>query len=100
MCYTCIPDISKYIVWHLVQIIHKIKLQTSSDIAMTPGEICDRIFELVDQNNDGELGENSIKKIDCFFVFVIRSSDLEKQQQQKHLIQNKLYFAINNNNIL
>lgn len=34
------------------QIIHKIKLQ-SSDVSMTPSQICDRIFELVDKNNDG-----------------------------------------------
>uniref|UniRef100_H2SQH1 Guanylate cyclase activator 1g n=1 Tax=Takifugu rubripes TaxID=31033 RepID=H2SQH1_TAKRU len=36
------------------EIIHKIKLQRS-DINMTPSEICDRIFELVDNNNDGQI---------------------------------------------
>ncbi|XP_003969759.1 guanylyl cyclase-activating protein 2-like [Takifugu rubripes] len=38
----------------LIKIIHKIKLQRS-DINMTPSEICDRIFELVDNNNDGQI---------------------------------------------
>lgn len=40
----------------LSQIIHKIKLQRS-EVDMTPSEICDRIFELVDQNHDGEKQE-------------------------------------------
>lgn len=35
------------------KIIHKIKLQ-SSHVSMTPSQICDRIFELVDKNQDGE----------------------------------------------
>lgn len=38
---------------YLWQIIYKVKLQ-QSDINMTPSEICDRIFELVDQNHDGK----------------------------------------------
>ncbi|XP_018548491.1 guanylate cyclase activator 1g [Lates calcarifer] len=38
----------------IIRIIYKIKLRTS-DISMTPTEICDRIFELVDQNNDGQI---------------------------------------------
>ncbi|KAM7405634.1 hypothetical protein PAMP_000068 [Pampus punctatissimus] len=38
----------------IIRIIHKIKLRTS-DVSMTPSEICDRIFELVDQNNDGQI---------------------------------------------
>ncbi|KAM9366774.1 guanylyl cyclase-activating protein 2-like [Symphorus nematophorus] len=38
----------------IIRIIHKIKLQTS-DVDMTPSEICDRIFDLVDQNNDGQI---------------------------------------------
>lgn len=40
----------------LSQIIHKIKLQRS-EVDMTPSEICDRIFALVDQNHDGEKQE-------------------------------------------
>lgn len=46
------------IIWRLIlffwflKIIHKIKLQ-KSDVNMTPSQICDRIFELVDKNNDG-----------------------------------------------
>uniref|UniRef100_A0A665V1L4 Guanylyl cyclase-activating protein 2-like n=1 Tax=Echeneis naucrates TaxID=173247 RepID=A0A665V1L4_ECHNA len=36
------------------EIIYKIKNRTSN-ISMTPSEICDRIFELVDQNNDGQI---------------------------------------------
>uniref|UniRef100_A0A8D0A0A0 Guanylate cyclase activator 1g n=1 Tax=Sander lucioperca TaxID=283035 RepID=A0A8D0A0A0_SANLU len=36
------------------ELIYKIKLQTT-DVSMTPSEICDRIFELVDQNNDGQI---------------------------------------------
>lgn len=47
------------------QIIYKIKLQTR-DINMTPSEICDRIFELVDQNHDGELNKEL-----QFFSFII-----------------------------
>uniref|UniRef100_A0A668S4T1 EF-hand domain-containing protein n=1 Tax=Oreochromis aureus TaxID=47969 RepID=A0A668S4T1_OREAU len=38
----------------LIQILYKIKLQ-KTHISMTPSQICDRIFELVDQNNDGEI---------------------------------------------
>ncbi|XP_032364089.1 guanylyl cyclase-activating protein 2 [Etheostoma spectabile] len=38
----------------LITILYKIKLQ-KTDISMTPAEICDRIFELVDQNNDGRI---------------------------------------------
>ncbi|XP_030269579.1 guanylyl cyclase-activating protein 2-like [Sparus aurata] len=38
----------------LIRIIHKIKLQRS-EVDMTPSEICDRIFELVDQNHDGQI---------------------------------------------
>ncbi|KAM9861112.1 guanylyl cyclase-activating protein 2-like [Aulostomus maculatus] len=38
----------------IVRILYKIKLQTS-DINLTPSEICDRIFELVDQNHDGQI---------------------------------------------
>ncbi|KAM6943472.1 guanylyl cyclase-activating protein 2-like [Xenentodon cancila] len=38
----------------IIRIIYKIKVQ-SGDIGMTPSQICDRIFELVDQNNDGEI---------------------------------------------
>lgn len=42
---------------YLTQIIYKIKFQRA-DMDMTPGEICDRIFELVDQNHDGEYENN------------------------------------------
>lgn len=38
---------------NLTQIIYKIKFQTG-EVSMTPSEICDRIFELVDQNHDGK----------------------------------------------
>ncbi|XP_028258008.1 guanylyl cyclase-activating protein 2-like [Parambassis ranga] len=38
----------------IIRIIYKLKLQ-QSDINMTPSEICDRIFELVDQNHDGQI---------------------------------------------
>ncbi|XP_051234780.1 guanylyl cyclase-activating protein 2-like [Dicentrarchus labrax] len=38
----------------IIRIIYKIKLPTS-DVSMTPSEICDRIFELVDQNHDGQI---------------------------------------------
>ncbi|XP_030580452.1 guanylate cyclase activator 1g isoform X2 [Archocentrus centrarchus] len=37
-----------------VRILYKIKLQ-KTNISMNPSQICDRIFELVDQNNDGEI---------------------------------------------
>ncbi|CAG5849973.1 unnamed protein product [Menidia menidia] len=36
----------------IIRILYKIKLQTS-DIEMTPSQICDRLFEVVDQNHDG-----------------------------------------------
>ncbi|XP_071373327.1 guanylyl cyclase-activating protein 2-like [Centroberyx affinis] len=39
---------------NLIRIIYKIKLQRS-DSTMTPNEACDRIFELVDQNSDGQI---------------------------------------------
>ncbi|XP_071770108.1 guanylyl cyclase-activating protein 2-like [Centroberyx gerrardi] len=39
---------------NLIRIIYKIKLQRS-DITMTPNEACDRIFELVDRNSDGQI---------------------------------------------
>ncbi|XP_077420995.1 guanylate cyclase activator 1g [Vanacampus margaritifer] len=38
----------------IIRILYKIKLQTA-DVDLTPSEICDRIFELVDQNNDGQI---------------------------------------------
>ncbi|XP_061567375.1 guanylyl cyclase-activating protein 2-like [Cololabis saira] len=38
----------------IIRIIYKIKAQ-SDDISTTPSQICDRIFELVDQNDDGEI---------------------------------------------
>nr|XP_046192019.1 guanylyl cyclase-activating protein 2-like [Oncorhynchus gorbuscha] len=39
---------------NLIRIIYKIKIHTTA-INMTPNEICDRIFELVDQNHDGQI---------------------------------------------
>uniref|UniRef100_A0A3B5KW92 EF-hand domain-containing protein n=1 Tax=Xiphophorus couchianus TaxID=32473 RepID=A0A3B5KW92_9TELE len=36
------------------EILHKIKLQ-KSEVGLTPSQICDRIFDLVDNNNDGEI---------------------------------------------
>ncbi|KAM4744148.1 guanylyl cyclase-activating protein 2-like [Anableps anableps] len=38
----------------LIKILHKIKLQ-KSEVGLTPSQICNRIFELVDDNNDGEI---------------------------------------------
>ncbi|MEQ2256619.1 hypothetical protein ILYODFUR_025978 [Ilyodon furcidens] len=38
----------------LIRILHKIKLQ-KTEVSLTPSQICDRIFELVDNNNDGEI---------------------------------------------
>ncbi|XP_074523009.1 guanylyl cyclase-activating protein 2-like [Halichoeres trimaculatus] len=38
----------------IIRIMYKLKLQ-KSDINMTPSEICDRIFELVDVNKDGQI---------------------------------------------
>ncbi|KAM9765296.1 guanylyl cyclase-activating protein 2-like [Menidia menidia] len=38
----------------IIRILYKIKLQTS-DIEMTPSQICDRLFEVVDQNHDGQI---------------------------------------------
>ncbi|CAL8352545.1 unnamed protein product [Merluccius merluccius] len=38
----------------IIQIMYKIKLQ-SGEIQMTPNEVCDRIFELVDLNHDGQI---------------------------------------------
>ncbi|XP_072237278.1 guanylyl cyclase-activating protein 2-like [Leuresthes tenuis] len=38
----------------IIRILYKIKLQTS-DIEMSPSQICDRLFEVVDQNDDGQI---------------------------------------------
>ncbi|XP_010774110.1 guanylyl cyclase-activating protein 2-like [Notothenia coriiceps] len=38
----------------IIRILHKIKFQKTNVSSMTPSQICDRIFELVDQNADGE----------------------------------------------
>ncbi|XP_072321239.1 guanylyl cyclase-activating protein 2-like [Eucyclogobius newberryi] len=38
----------------LIRIIQKIRVHRS-DVDMTPTQICDRIFELVDQNHDGQI---------------------------------------------
>uniref|UniRef100_UPI0037E82501 guanylyl cyclase-activating protein 2-like n=1 Tax=Semicossyphus pulcher TaxID=241346 RepID=UPI0037E82501 len=37
----------------IIRIIYKVKLQKSDN--MSPSEICDRIFDLVDQNQDGQI---------------------------------------------
>ncbi|KAJ8413068.1 hypothetical protein AAFF_G00106500 [Aldrovandia affinis] len=37
---------------HIIRIIHKIK---KVDTEMTPSQICDRIFELIDLNHDGQI---------------------------------------------
>eukprot|EP00063_Salmo_salar_P008392 XP_013983227.1 PREDICTED: guanylyl cyclase-activating protein 2-like [Salmo salar] len=39
---------------NLIRIIYKIQLHTTA-INMTPNEVCDRIFELVDENHDGQI---------------------------------------------
>ncbi|XP_053171295.1 guanylyl cyclase-activating protein 2-like [Scomber japonicus] len=46
--------LDRHEVKRLIRIIYKIKYQTN-DITLTPSEICDRIFELVDQNHDGQI---------------------------------------------
>ncbi|MEQ2158431.1 hypothetical protein GOODEAATRI_012226, partial [Goodea atripinnis] len=38
----------------LIRILHKIKIQ-KTEVSLTPSQICDRIFELIDNNNDGEI---------------------------------------------
>ncbi|XP_029316277.1 guanylyl cyclase-activating protein 2-like [Cottoperca gobio] len=38
----------------IIRILYKIKGQTG-DVGMTPSQTCDRIFELVDKNNDGQI---------------------------------------------
>ncbi|KAI4899293.1 hypothetical protein NFI96_030745 [Prochilodus magdalenae] len=38
----------------IIKIIYKIKMRTR-DMNMTPCEVCDRIFELVDQDQDGQI---------------------------------------------
>ncbi|XP_041846355.1 guanylyl cyclase-activating protein 2-like [Melanotaenia boesemani] len=38
----------------IIKILYKIKLQTGG-MEMTPSEICERLFELVDQNHDGQI---------------------------------------------
>ncbi|XP_036390488.1 guanylyl cyclase-activating protein 2-like [Megalops cyprinoides] len=44
--------LDRHEVKHIIRIIYKIK-KTNTD--MTPNEVCDRIFELVDQNKDGQI---------------------------------------------
>ncbi|XP_029985921.1 guanylyl cyclase-activating protein 2-like [Sphaeramia orbicularis] len=46
--------LDRHEVKRIIRIVHKIK-HLRSDMEMTPSEICDRIFELVDQNNDGQI---------------------------------------------
>uniref|UniRef100_A0A3B3DKN7 Guanylate cyclase activator 1g n=1 Tax=Oryzias melastigma TaxID=30732 RepID=A0A3B3DKN7_ORYME len=41
-------------VTRIIRILYKIKLQRG-EIDMTPSQICDRLFELIDQNNDGQI---------------------------------------------
>ncbi|KAM4593442.1 guanylyl cyclase-activating protein 2-like [Odontesthes bonariensis] len=38
----------------IIRILYKIKLQRS-DVEMRPSQICDRLFEVVDQNHDGQI---------------------------------------------
>lgn len=59
----------------LLQIIHKIKLQRS-EVDMTPSEICDRIFELVDQNHDGENGNNSVCRACHVLCYMLRKHNM------------------------
>lgn len=68
---------------HLIQIIHKIKLQTSSDVVLTPSEICDRIFELVDENNDGEFDTKTAEQIYLYLI------DIKVAFGRKNLIKSK-----------
>lgn len=42
------------------QIIHRIKRQNDSSITGNIEDICDRIFELVDKNNDSKLHVNDL----------------------------------------
>ncbi|KAG9352128.1 hypothetical protein JZ751_020541, partial [Albula glossodonta] len=44
--------LDRHEVKHIIRIIYKLK---RLDIEMTPNEVCDRIFELVDQNKDGQI---------------------------------------------
>ncbi|XP_041671978.1 guanylate cyclase activator 1g [Cheilinus undulatus] len=46
--------LDRHEVKRIIRIIYKIKLQRN-DMNMSPSEICDRIFELVDQNKDGQI---------------------------------------------
>uniref|UniRef100_A0A667Z312 Guanylate cyclase activator 1g n=1 Tax=Myripristis murdjan TaxID=586833 RepID=A0A667Z312_9TELE len=46
--------LDKQEVKHIIRILCKIKVQRSN-MDMTPNEVCDRIFELVDQNKDGQI---------------------------------------------
>ncbi|XP_053709331.1 guanylate cyclase activator 1g [Synchiropus splendidus] len=38
----------------IIRILYKIKLQ-KSPVSLTPSEICDRLFDLVDENHDGQI---------------------------------------------
>ncbi|XP_036399980.1 guanylyl cyclase-activating protein 2-like [Megalops cyprinoides] len=44
--------LDKHEVKHIIRIIYRIK---KINMEMTPNEVCDRIFELVDQNGDGQI---------------------------------------------
>ncbi|XP_063052143.1 guanylate cyclase activator 1g [Engraulis encrasicolus] len=45
--------LDRHEVKHIIKIIYKLKQTQDSD--MTPNEVCDRIFELVDSNKDGQI---------------------------------------------
>ena len=60
----------------LPQIIYKIKAQ-SSDVDVTPSEISNRIFELVDQNHDGRLASSGRAGQTLWVVFVFRDLQTE-----------------------
>ncbi|KAK5873587.1 hypothetical protein PBY51_018617 [Eleginops maclovinus] len=47
--------LDRHEVKRIIKILYKIKIQTTDISSMTPSEICDRIFELVDQNADGQI---------------------------------------------
>ncbi|KAJ3594282.1 hypothetical protein NHX12_006613 [Muraenolepis orangiensis] len=46
--------LDRHEVKQLIRIIYKIKFQ-KGEFQMTPNDVCDRIFELVDLNHDGEI---------------------------------------------
>uniref|UniRef100_A0A8C9V9T8 Guanylate cyclase activator 1g n=1 Tax=Scleropages formosus TaxID=113540 RepID=A0A8C9V9T8_SCLFO len=67
--------LDKHEVMHIITIIHKIRNHSASPktTALTPEQICDRIFGLIDKNKDGEI---SLEEF------------LEGAQQDKWLLDN------------